>query len=392
LGALFSASFLVGAVLTAPVGVGADRFGRKPFLVAFTVLMLIWGLAYTTTGYVPVLLVVSAVAGVGRGGGGMGSGQAGPFGPAELAWLADLVPEASRRRVFSWNGVLSALAAAIGALAAAAPSLFHRRGVSLLATDRPLFVMTAVIAVLSLVLLRGTPETVQRANRERPTRAERPVQIRRRGPVSRASLRLVARQALAGGSNALGVGFVNSLFVVWLHLRFHASAAAIGPVFALSYLLSALSIFAAGAVARRAGSVRTIVAARVLAAGLMAGTALAPTFAVAVGLQVLRTAATMMIVPVRQAFTMSLFPAGERGSAAGITGVVRRLAGSASPPLSGAMFDAGLLELPFFLGTACQLLSAALYRVFFQSLDTAKAAAGVGPELVDEAATGPGEL
>ena len=42
LGVLFTASFLIGAALSVPVGIFADRFGRKPFLVTFTVLMIIW--------------------------------------------------------------------------------------------------------------------------------------------------------------------------------------------------------------------------------------------------------------------------------------------------------------------------------------------------------------
>ena len=117
------------------------------------------------------------------------------------------------------------------------------------------------------------------------------------------------------------------------------------------------------------GSARTIVATRLGAACLMAGTALAPTFAVAVVLQILRTAATMMVAPVRQSFTMGLFPAAERASAAGMTGVVRRLSGAASPPVSGALFDAGYLEVPFFVGAGLQVVSAAMYRLFFGALD-----------------------
>ena len=100
IGVLYSASFLVGAALTAPIGVLADRYGRKPFLVTFTVLMALWGALYATTTVIPVLLVASAIAGIGRGGAGVGGGQAGPFAPAEQALLADLVLGPARRRMF----------------------------------------------------------------------------------------------------------------------------------------------------------------------------------------------------------------------------------------------------------------------------------------------------
>ena len=377
LGVLFTASFVVGAVLTAPIGIFSDRWGRKPFLVVFTLLMLVWGLLYSVTVDVPALLGVSALAGIGRGGGGMGAGQAGPFAPAEIALLADLVPAERRRRVFSWSGVVSMLGAAAGALVSGVPAWLHGSGLPLVGSDEGLFVLTVVLAGLSLVLLMGVTE---------PPRAPRPRDRRR--PLGRASTGIVVRQATAGACNAVGVGFVNSLFVVWLHLRFGVGAAAIGPVFAASYLLSAAGVWGASALAGRIGSVRTIVVTRLVAAGLMAGTALAPTFVVAVVLQVLRTAVTMMVTPVRQSFTMGLFPAEERASAAGLTGVVRRLSGAASPSVSGAFFDAGSLEIPFFVGAGFQVLSALLYRSFFGHLGEGSSAPVMPDQTPPEAVLG----
>ncbi|NNN20001.1 MAG: MFS transporter, partial [Acidimicrobiaceae bacterium] len=126
LGVFFTLSFLIGALMSIPVGVFADRWGRKPFLVAFTVLMLIWGAVFTFTNYLPLMIIISVISGIGRGGGGMGGGQAGPFAPAEQALLADLAPESERRKVFSWNGVTSSLMAAAGAALVVLPVLLER--------------------------------------------------------------------------------------------------------------------------------------------------------------------------------------------------------------------------------------------------------------------------
>ena len=122
--------------------------------------------------------------------------------------------------------------------------------------------------------------------------------------------------------------------------------------------------------AGRVGSVRTIVVTRFVAAGLMVATALSPAFWVAIVFQILRTAATMMATPVRQSFTMTLYPSEERASASGFTGVIRRLTGAASPPITGELFDAGQLEFPFFLGAAFQILSALLYGRFFSQFES----------------------
>ncbi len=358
LGVLFTLSFLIGALMSIPVGVFADRWGRKPFLVAFTVLMILWGAIFTFTTYLPLLVIISIISGIGRGGGGMGGGQAGPFAPAESALLADLSPEPQRRRVFSINGVTSSLLAAAGAALAGLPVILRRYHLFLLSSNQGLFVLTILLAVISLVILLSVDE---------PPR--KPREARKSKILSKKSTRIVISQSLVGALNSFGISFVNSLFVVWLHLRFGVGQESIGPVFTASYLLSAGSVWVASAMAGRMGSVRTIVITRIVAAALMVATALSPAFWVAILFQILRTAATMMATPVRQSFTMTLYPSEERASAAGFTGVVRRLSGAASPPISGGLFDIGQLELPFFFGAGFQVLSALLYSRLFSKLE-----------------------
>ncbi len=359
LGVFFTLSFLIGAIMSIPVGVFADRWGRKPFLVAFTVLMLLWGAIFSFTSYLPALVSISIVSGIGRGGGGMGGGQAGPFAPAESAFLADLSPERERRKIFSINGVASSLLAAAGAALAGLPVLLKRYHLFLLSSNEGLFVLTIVLAVVSLLILFSVKEPPRRPKEERKAKI-----------LSKKSTRIVVYQSFVGAFNAFGISFVNSLFVIWLHLRFGVGQESIGPVFTASYLLSAASVWVASAMAGKMGSVRTIVATRVLAALLMVATALSPAFWVAIVFQILRTAATMMATPVRQSFTMTLYPSEERASASGFTAVVRRLSGAASPPISGGLFDVGQLELPFYLGAGFQILSALLYNKLFASLES----------------------
>lgn len=359
LGVFFTLSFLIGALMSIPVGVFADRWGRKPFLVAFTVLMLIWGAVFSFTTFLPALISVSVISGIGRGGGGMGGGQAGPFAPAESALLADLSPASERRRIFSWNGVASSLLAAVGAALAGLPVLLGKYHLFLLSSNEGLFVLTIVLALVSLLILFSVNEPPRKPREERHSRL-----------LSKQSMRIVMYQSFVGAFNAFGISFVNSLFVIWLHLRFGVGQESIGPVMTASYLLSAGSVWIASLMAGRMGSVGTIVATRFIAAGFMIATALSPYFWVAVLFQILRTAATMMAAPVRQSFTMTLYPSEERASASGFTGVVRRLSGAASPPISGTLFDAGSLELPFFLGAGFQILSAVLYRRLFRGLET----------------------
>lgn len=220
LGALFTSSFFVGAGLSVPVGVLADRWGRKPFLVAFTILMLFWGVAFTFSSNLALLIGISVLSGIGRGGGGMGGGQAGPFAPAESALLSDVSSPRERRRVFSWNGVVSSLLAAVGAALAGLPVLLKPYHVILFDSNRGLFVLTIVLAVVSLLILKSVNEPPRRP-RAAGTGRILSVQARK----------IVTYQAVVGVFNSFGISFVNSLFVVWLHLRFGAGQESIGRTY-----------------------------------------------------------------------------------------------------------------------------------------------------------------
>lgn len=358
LGLLYTFSFLIGAFMAIPIGVFADRIGRKPFLIAFTVLMFIWGIVFSHSTDLALLISISAISGIGRGGGDMSAGAPGPFGPAELALLADLSSDSRRAKTFSMNTIVSSLMAAAGAFVAVLPGVIGHSGIPFVSSNNGLFSLAAVFAVISLLIILSLPE---------PPR--KPREMGRRAPLTRKSTGLMAKQSLAGASNAIGMGFINSLFVVWLHLRFGVGQTSIGPVYTLSYLLSAAMVWGASIFARRFGSVRTVVISRLMAASLMVAIALSPTFFIAVLLQIIRISVTMMATPIRQAFTLSMFPPEERGSAAGLSGVIRRLAGTTSPPVAGLMFEAGDLQAPFIIGAVFQVLSGVIYHVYFGDME-----------------------
>ena len=154
--------------------------------------------------------------------------------------------------------------------------------------------------------------------------------------------------------NAVGGGMVGTMLVVWFYERFHVGAASIGPMLTVSYVLTALSFIGAAAIARRFGSVHLIVISRFAVAAVVVLMALAPTFLIAASLNVLRQVLSQMITPVRQSFTMGLFPTEERASVSGVTGVVRRVGAAASPALTGIFLSEGALEVPFFISSALQ--------------------------------------
>lgn len=64
LGLLYTLSVLIGSLMAILVGVFADRIGGKSFLNAFTVLMFIWGIVYSHSTDLALLISTTAISGI----------------------------------------------------------------------------------------------------------------------------------------------------------------------------------------------------------------------------------------------------------------------------------------------------------------------------------------
>ncbi len=104
---LFIVTAVSSGILTAMVGLLADRFGRKPFLIIFPLLTAVAGAVYMVTRNFDLILLFAAVGSLGRGtgaGGGWARSSAGcwqgsrtlPPALASEAWTP------TGRRSWSW--------------------------------------------------------------------------------------------------------------------------------------------------------------------------------------------------------------------------------------------------------------------------------------------------
>ena len=88
LGFLFFAVTAASAAMATVIGLLADRFGRKPFLIAVPLLAALAAVVYALVRDPVVLFVFAAVGAFGRGA-GAGGGSVGPYQPAESAFVAE---------------------------------------------------------------------------------------------------------------------------------------------------------------------------------------------------------------------------------------------------------------------------------------------------------------
>ncbi len=269
------------------------------------------------------------------------AGSVSVFAPLEQALLTGASADTRRTAVFARYSLVGALAAAVGALAAAGPDALAAVGVPKLAAFRSAFLLYALLGAACLLAYRAIPPLPATDRRERYA----PL-----GPSRGIVVRLAALFSVDSFAGGLAV---QSLLALWLFEHFGLSLAEAGLFFFWSGVLSAFSFPVAAWLAGRIGLMNTMVFTHIPSSLCLIGAALAPTVELALGLLLLRAALSQMDVPTRTSYVMAVVTPVERTAAASFTAVPRSLAAAASPALAGAVFAAGHQELPLI---ACGVL------------------------------------
>lgn len=359
--AVLAAALLLGVVLTLVAGPLSDRGGRRRFLLLYEAAQCVAGIAAVGSAEPAVLWAAIVVGGFGRG----GNGAAGPFAPVEQAWLAQAVSASRRGPVYSLNAALGFLGNAVGAVIAALPARLTEVLPGALAF-RPLFLLSALGSLLCCLLILRTPDSEAAATRAAAAEPVSPA-------IQRQENRLVLRLMLANVMNGAGVGATGPLIAWWFAERFGEGPAEIGPMLAAGFVMAAVASVATGWLSSWLGIVRAVVAMRLVGLVLLIALPFSPTFAVAGVLYVLRAMFNRGTTGARGALSISIVRARRRGFAASMANVSMQVPRAVSPLLSGFLFAAGDLALPFLIGAAFQGVYLWLYYRSFGQFDAATA-------------------
>jgi MFS family permease len=330
-------SLEAGAVLTAVVagtvlaslaiGRFADRAGRRRCYVALHLLLGASGAVFAFARSPAVLVLVALL-------GALSTEvvESGPFTSLEQAMLASEMTGRSRVRGFGVYNAVATAGGALGALAAGAPELARHLWDGA-PTDQRWFLLFVPVA-----LAGAGVATRLSAGVEPPAPA---------GPAGRPPLErsrpLVYRLAALFSLDSFGGGFVVQSFIVyWFAVRFGASPATMGAVFAGVGLLQTGSFLIAPRLAERVGLLPTMVFTHLPSNLLLALIPAAPNLGVAVALLLARVALSQMDVPTRQAYVMALVPPEERTAASAVTNAARYVTRPAGPALAGAIQSVAL--------------------------------------------------
>ena len=355
IGLTFTAAGLGAALLSLVIGRLSDRSRRKPYLLAYEALTVLCGLTPLLSTSTPLLVTAIVLGSFGRG----LNGAAGPFGPAEQAWLAESVPAGDRGWIYSINNALGFLGMGLGALLAVLPGLLLT-SVPAQQAYAPLFIVAIFGALVNVALLATTPER---------TRAEPAVMGHRLRRVYRWENHLLWRLVRLNALNGFSMGLTGPLVSYWFALKFHAGAETIAPVMAATFTLSAVMSLYAGRMAARHGLSRAVVWSRGIGVVMLLALPFMPWFWLAALFYMLRLASGAASVGARQAQIVSLVRDERRGLAASVNAASFQMPQAAGPGVAGPLIAAGWFVTPFCLAAVLQAVYVLGYDRMFGRYD-----------------------
>ena len=359
IGLVLGAATLFGAAMSLLIGIASDRLRRKPFLLVYQVLMILASAAVLVSAQ-PVILVVAAIfGGFGRG----ASGAAGPFSPAEQAWLAEEIRADRRGVVYSLNAAIGFFGMALGALIAGGPALWRNWLPGPLAY-RPLFALVGLAAVAGILLLARASERPRQAHPARGHQTQPPDSKRRRH-----ENRMLMRLALINAFNGLSIGLTGPLISYWFALRFGVGPGAIGPVMAAAFAGTGVVSLLTGKLTQRIGIVASVVWERLLGLVLLAVLPLMPSYGLAALIYFLRSAFARGSTGAQQALAIGLVGDERRGLATSLNAASVQLPRSIGPGIAGYLLSLGEFALPFYVAAGLQGAYLILYNRAFRDFE-----------------------
>lgn len=350
IGILLSIATFLSAIHHITFGILSDRFGRKPFLVLggvfATMRMMIFAISSD-------FWMLALGQGIGAMGEGVGAGQ-----PVVSGYITNKTDITRRSTVFSTLAITNALAVTVGSLMAGFPTYFQNiLGFDVISAHSLLFWIGAIINASSLLLSLSLKDTKSPASDEVAEGKILKVQ----------SWGVIARYSLVRSTSGIGWGFIESLMPLYFYLQFGVGGEIIGPIYAVSRFLSMFSYLFVPPIVKRFGEVPSIIASRLITAGLTVLFAVVTWFPLAVVLMIILRVAIMFTMPIRQFFATKLVKGDEIATAIGVSNFSRMSLRTVAPTLAGYMFEAVTLSMPFLTGAFFLITNGVLFQVFFNS-------------------------
>ena len=347
-GALVS-SFALAQLATAPLwGRLSDRYGRRPMILAGTLISAIAYVLFESADAVWLLYLSRLVQGAG----------AGTVGVVQ-AYLSDSVPEEERAKALGWLTAASSAGVMIGPAIASLSAGLGLIGPGYLAAG-----LCGLNFVFALTLL---PES--------SSREHRPERKQTRGATRRAVLQILTRPAGPTGAPIWIYAFgmmafmaMNGVLALYLERRFGVTEATIGWLYVyvggVSLIMRTLVL---GPAVRRFGEVGALRLGALSMAVALASLPLAATIWQLALAALFMPVGTALLFPSTTSQTSRNAPRGQTGLLLGVQQLFGGVARMVGPLWSGAIFQHLGIRAPFFVAAGLMLA----VRLYAEVLDSA---------------------
>ncbi|GHO94358.1 MFS transporter [Reticulibacter mediterranei] len=357
---VFSAMPAIGAMVAAlPVGLLADRWGRKPVLIISAILTPLFLMALGLVTSAPWLLIFSLLQGL----------VSTAYWVTNLPLLTESTTERQRVGVLALNSFLLLGVGALGNLLGGAIPEFVGHALQVSA-DSTVPLRWGVITAAIFTLVFGLPlwflhEPARTAEKKaKPsTELEKPEET---VAVSRIqTVKLFGKLLLPDLLFTMGEGAVVALMQLYFVLRFQLLPGTLGIIFTISGLAGGIFSLTAPLFVRRWSKLRIITTVQYLSAPLMLLIGFAPTLPLAIAGEYTRSFARTLIEPVYAAFAMEQVSSRQRATLSGLYSVTWSIGFSIGPTIAGWLQTQISLSASFVFGAFCLLICPSVLLFFF---------------------------
>lgn len=337
---------IMGLTLVAesiPLGILADRYGRRKMLVMGNLCASLSLIGFALTTNFSVMLIIAVLEGTGEA----------SYAVSVSALLAEKAGDEKRTAAFSLLAFLGWVASALGGFVISSIFVFQSIGLTEAQAHVILYVVVGALNLsITPLLFKITEGTTYKGVKE---------------ILPRKSRNVLLKYLLYSVLIALGAGLFVPIMTYWFTAAYGTPDGISGPVLGLTSLLTAGVVFFSPRLARKFGLVKATVLTQASSMAFMVLIPSSPTFPIAASLYVVRVFLMNLSNPLTQSLIMGLVSPDERGMASGITASLWRLPNSLSTTVGLTLIGLGYLALPFYVATALYAAGISIFWFLFRN-------------------------
>ncbi|MGC8571413.1 MFS transporter [Caldivirga sp.] len=310
--------------------------GKRRLLIMLSVLMVISGFILMITDSIPLLALALLVGNISTTG-----TETGPFQSVEVGVAPRLIGDKVGEFLGLYN-LIGYSASSLGALMTSLPSYFNGS----IQVMRLMFITYAAAGLIMLIIYL------------RLKAIDADYGGTRKVKLSKGAVDDIRRLTILFSVDAFGGGLVSqSLLSYWFYLRYGVSLRGLGVVFMVVNVITALSLVLAPLLARRIGTLNTMVFTHLASNIFLILIPISSTFIGSLAFLLLRQSLSQMDVPTRQTLMAHIFNNDhERITANAITNTARSISSLPGSPIVGLALSMGLFQLPFILSGVMKIM------------------------------------